>query len=190
MMKNKLQRIYIIKLPISVNSLIRQFTNKENSGNWGAFSPESPMDMSERSDLINRNIHKATQSSKLSIDNYRILLLIFNLIIIINLFSFSSADSAYGPIIKTESYEVSRSYVIREISVGDIFRDSFIIKNLKDQQIKIYIIPSEEISDVITLESSGELIDQKNYTSVFFTISGREARIYSGNIEISGDIKD
>ena len=29
----------------------------ENSGNRGTFSPESPMDISERSDLINRNIH-------------------------------------------------------------------------------------------------------------------------------------
>jgi len=33
-------------------------SNKENSGNWDAFNPESPMDISERSDLINRNIHK------------------------------------------------------------------------------------------------------------------------------------
>ncbi len=32
--------------------------DKENSGNRGTFSPESPMDISERSDIINRNIHK------------------------------------------------------------------------------------------------------------------------------------
>src|SRR3989344_5228622 len=32
--------------------------DKENSGNRGTFSPESPMDISERSDPINRNIHK------------------------------------------------------------------------------------------------------------------------------------
>ena len=32
--------------------------HKENSGNWGTFSPESPMDISERSNRINRNIHK------------------------------------------------------------------------------------------------------------------------------------
>jgi len=31
--------------------------HKENSGNWGTFSPESPMDISERSDIINRNNH-------------------------------------------------------------------------------------------------------------------------------------
>jgi len=124
------------------------------------------------------------------IHNSKILLLIFSLIILVNLINLSAADSAYGPIIKTDSYEISRSYVIRDISVGDMFKDSFIIKNLKDKQIKVSLAPSEEISKVISLESSGELIDPNNYTSVFFTISGIEAKIYSGNIEISGDIKD
>jgi len=36
--------------------LVGERVNMENSGSRGTFSPESPMDISERSDLINRNI--------------------------------------------------------------------------------------------------------------------------------------
>ncbi len=43
--------------------------NKENSGNWGTFSPESPMDISERSDLINRNIHKESEIRQFTIES-------------------------------------------------------------------------------------------------------------------------
>ena len=38
--------------------------DKENSGNQGAFSPESSMDISERSGIIDRNIHKKEEVKK------------------------------------------------------------------------------------------------------------------------------
>ena len=47
---------------------------KENSGNWGTFSPESPMDISERSGIINRNIHKQKKIILLLIIIFAILL--------------------------------------------------------------------------------------------------------------------
>src|SRR3989338_11481030 len=89
---------------------------------------------------------------------------IFTLLIIFIQLSF--AESAYGaPIINKDTYIISRSIVQRDITKGEIFRDSIKISNLKDEQIKISVSSSSEIAEIIELESIGSLIGPNNSTN-------------------------
>ncbi len=119
----------------------------------------------------------------------RMLVCIF-LIVFMGLFNNVDAESAYGSPIKKEQYEISRSFVNRELTQGNIFKDSFEIKNLGDRQLKVSYLLTESISSIIALESSGEIIGARNYTIVYFTLIGKENGNYAGEIKISGDIDE
>ncbi|MFH1290588.1 MAG: hypothetical protein ABIH92_04220, partial [Nanoarchaeota archaeon] len=98
------------------------------------------------------------------------------------------AESAYGPPIKNDLYEISRSKVDRKLPQGEIFTDSIRIKNLRGSEIQISVLASEEISSIVELESAGAIIGPQNYTDLFLTITAKEIGEYSGEIIISGDI--
>jgi len=102
----------------------------------------------------------------------------------------SIAQSAYGSPIQKEGYEISRSKVERDISRGDIFRDSFKVTNFKESQIRASVFPTEPVSEVIGMESSGVIITSKNSSDVYFTITGIELGRFVGEIVISGDINE
>ncbi len=118
-------------------------------------------------------------------------LLISNIIfLILILIPIISADSAYGPPIKNNNYEVSRSYVKREISLGNIFTDSFTIYNYLDKQVKVSFSSIESIKKIINVESTGSIIEPNNLSIVYFTITGRELGSFQGYIDITGDITE
>ena len=102
----------------------------------------------------------------------------------------ASAQSSYGPQIKKESYEISRSKVEREITQGEIFRDSIRITNLEDKQIRVTLTPSTEIISIMEFDSSGALISPSNFTDFYFTLTGKELKNYAGEIIISNDINE
>ncbi len=109
---------------------------------------------------------------------------------IISFSSISSAQSAYGEPIKKESYEISRSKVEREITYGNLFRDSFIIVNPRDGQLRVTAVASPESSNLIELDSSGIIVDAKNSTEIHFNIVARELGNYAGEIVLSGDVSE
>ncbi|HDK42677.1 MAG TPA: DUF87 domain-containing protein, partial [Candidatus Pacearchaeota archaeon] len=101
-----------------------------------------------------------------------------------------SPQSAYGPPINKDSYELSRSKIERKINERDIFEDSLIIKNLKSERVKISVFPSDQVSEIIEVEGSGFFITSENSTEIFFRIIGKQIKNYLGELIISGDINE
>jgi hypothetical protein len=112
------------------------------------------------------------------------------LVIILATTTTTAQETAYGPRIEKDSYEISRSLVNRELAVGNIFKDTIRVKNLGNSDLQISLIPSGDITEVLEVESSGALITAQNETDLFFTITAREIDTYTGELTISGDIEE
>ena len=115
----------------------------------------------------------------------RILIL---LVLVLILPSLGSAESSYGPKIKEEGYEISRSIVKREISKKGVFEDSLKIKNLRNTEMRVEISLEGEISEIIKLKSSGGVIPPDNETEMKFVIKGVDTGHYHGDIRLSGGV--
>jgi hypothetical protein len=116
-------------------------------------------------------------------------LLIFILLIFLIALPFCSAQSAYGPSIKTDAYEISRSKIERKMTEGYIFKDFFKITNFQNRAVTVSIHTSDELADLVELDSSGGIIESKNFSEFFFSVIGKKVGEYSGNIVITGDIE-
>ncbi len=112
------------------------------------------------------------------------------LIVIILAFTSAQEESAYGkPIIK-EGYEISREKISREIPIGEIFRDSITIKNLKESGTKVNFFVPESLSGILEMEEVGGIIAPKNSSEFFFTIKGKELKNYQSELTLSGDLTE
>ncbi len=98
-------------------------------------------------------------------------------------------ESAFGPIIKGENYEISRSLIHRKIAYETFFDDIIIIKNLGDEPLKVSFSVEGDVSSFITLSSDGITVPPKNESVFSFTIFGRKIGFYEGALKFSGDIE-
>ena len=111
-------------------------------------------------------------------------------LVIFPIIQLALAQSAYGEPIGGDSYEISRSKVEREITQGNIFRDSLTIENFKNTQIRVSVFSTETLSGIVSLESPGIIVEPVNSTDIYFTITGKKLGEHSGEIVISGDINE
>ena len=116
------------------------------------------------------------------------ILFIFS-IILINL-EVVYAESSYGEPIKNEKYEISRSKIDRQLALGELLPESFVIKNLGASTIKVNLIPDDKINEIINIESVGVIISPQNESEVNMILMGKLEKNYFGYLVISGDIND
>ncbi|MFH1801985.1 MAG: DUF87 domain-containing protein [archaeon] len=120
----------------------------------------------------------------------KLVICILSLVIILSLVAISEAESAYGPPIEKNNYEISRSKVDRTLPKGDIFTDSIRITNKGGSEIQVSAVSSEDLSSIIEFESSGAIITPQNYTDIFFKITARQLGEYNGEITLSGGLEE
>ncbi|RMD67560.1 DUF853 family protein, partial [Candidatus Pacearchaeota archaeon] len=99
-------------------------------------------------------------------------------------------DSAYGGKIDRNTYEISRSQVVRKIAEGEIFHDSFIITNKAQKEMRVTLAQSDALSEIIKLPIAGAVVPPLNSTEVDFEIIGKEQGTFSGEIVLSGDVNE
>ncbi len=115
---------------------------------------------------------------------------IFAFILLINIIDAQITYSAYGPPIVKSDYEISRSKIDRQIVSGNIYTDSINIKNKINNDVKISFSFTDDLENIISLESDGSLIEANNFSVVYFSKYGVGVRTYSGDFIISGNINE
>ncbi|MGV8151845.1 MAG: ATP-binding protein, partial [Candidatus Nanoarchaeia archaeon] len=98
--------------------------------------------------------------------------------------------SAYGPAIEKEYYAISRSYVERSISKGNLFEDTIKITNLRDSKLRITLSREESLASVIDIIDSDAEIGPRNFSELKFVISGKGIGDYGGFLVLEGDVKE
>lgn len=119
-------------------------------------------------------------------------LIILSMIIILLLLIIQEVEArtAYGPAIEKEGYSLSRSRIDRDITVGRMFQESFILENKGSSSLTVSVKNTPELDKIITLPTAGVIVQPNNFSEVEVILKGKELGNFAGDIEFSGDITE
>jgi hypothetical protein len=97
------------------------------------------------------------------------------------------AATDYGEDITTDNYKISRSYITRAITPGEIFNDFIEIENLGQSKLDLNFLISGKAEEVCDLDNMSTSILPGEMAKISFRIKGIEGS-YEGFFKISGAI--
>jgi capsular polysaccharide biosynthesis protein len=98
--------------------------------------------------------------------------------------------SAYGAPIVTETYEVSRSVILRQVEKGALFEDFIEITNNQNQPIEVFFEATGDVVPLISSKLTGIIIEPKESEKYYFQIKGTETGEYKGLMSITGGVSE
>jgi hypothetical protein len=92
--------------------------------------------------------------------------------------------------IRRENYLVSNEEIDIEMTQGTLLYDFIRVTNLKNSRLQATFSASDDISEILSFESLGVIVESQNYTDIEYAVKALEIKEYVGSIIILGDIRE